>query len=271
MPRHSLTPLSLLLLVLILNACAPLSPTPTPKQVTAVPSLTAVATSQIHPTNTFQPTLTSTLPPTPQPPYRGALDAEQRDLLNRVAQQYISLTPEEAQTTAIALDFIGRNANPATICGPLSLAILQQAGLVDQSIDLADFWYLDPRPGHDERLLQVVFPADRFEKIEQDLPLNQVDFTRDPLYPGDFLYLFAGDSGSFEHMIVVSRVDDTGKAYAVTNLNTQEGVIISEVMLYDPDEPGVGQFYEWTDWVNRYIGRTGYGGYWLWRPIPPAP
>jgi hypothetical protein len=91
------------------------------------------------------------------------------------------------------------------------------------------------------------------------------------LYAGDFLYLFAGDSGSFEHMLVVSRVDESGRAFAVTNLNTTEGVVIREVMLYDPNEPGKGQFYEWTNRANDALGRTGYGGYWLWRLKAPLP
>ena len=264
MPRHPLLTLSLLA-ALILAACAP-SPTAvsapvntvTPTSVPATPTATA-----IPPTPTLTPT------PTTPPPYRGALTAEQRATLDTVARSYISLTPEEAQTTAINLDYLGRNANPATMCGPLSIAILREVGLVDASTNISDFWYLDPRPPHDERMLQQVFPAERFEKIEQPLSIRQVDYGANPLYPGDFLYLFAGDSGSFEHVLVVSRVDDAGRAYAVTNVNTADGeVIITEVLLYDPANPGVGQFYEWTDWKNRFIGRTGYGGFWLWRLLP---
>ena len=36
-------------------------------------------------------------------------------------------------------------------------------------------------------------------------------------------------------------------------------------LLYDPAQPGKGQFYKWTNWENCYLGCTGYGGYWLWR------
>ncbi len=222
----------------------------------------------LSPTPTLAPSLPVLSPtPTPLTPYPGALTPEQRARLDTIARSFISLTPEEALLTAQNLNFIGRNANPATMCGPLSLAILQQAGLVDPSIPLVDFWYLNPREGHGEKFLQTVFPAERFEKIEQNLPVDEIDYTTTPLYPGDFLYLFAGDSGSFEHMLVVSRVDDAGRAYAVTNVNTESGVIVAEVMLYDPAHAGSGQFYEWTDWDNRFIGRTGYGGFWLWRPL----
>jgi len=265
MPRHFLTSL-LVTAALLLAACAPAAPTTLAPLDTLAPTPLPAT-----PTATLAPTLPpATTTPTSPPVYLGALTAEQRETLNTIAQSYISLTPEEAQTTAIDLNFIGRNANPATMCGPLSIAILQQAGLVDPALKLSDFWYLDPRPGQDEKFLQTVFPPERFEKIEQPLSIGEVDYAANPLYPGDFLYLFAGDSGSFEHVLVVSRVDDAGRAYAVTNVNTADGaVIIAEVMLYDPAEPGVGQFYEWTDWENRYIGRTGYGGFWLWRPLAP--
>ena len=198
----------------------------------------------------------------------GELSAEQRLALAEAARVYISPTPEEAISTAIALDYLGRNANPATMCGPLALAILRDSGIIGTDIPLVSFYYLNPRPGHDERRLQQVFPTERFEKIVREESIAAVDYSAKPLYPGDFLYLFAGDSGSFEHMLVVSRVDEAGRAYAVTNINTPQGVIVDEVMLYDPAEPGTGQFYEWTNWENRMIGRTGYGGFWLWRPLP---
>jgi len=262
MPRKFL-PVVLLVGALLLGACAPAAPSALPPTAPASPSPAALTPT----VNMSSPTPAPTVPPR----YPGALTPEQREALDAAARAYISLTPEEALNTAIELNFIGRNANPATMCGPLSIAILKQIGLVDVSVRLVDFWYLDPRPGQDEKMLAEVFPAERFEKIEQPLSINEIDYSANPLYPGDFLYLFAGDSGSFEHMLVVSRVDDAGRAYAVTNINTAEGVIIDEVMLYDPANPGAGQFYEWTDWEKRMIGRTGYGGFWLWRALPATP
>ncbi len=257
----------LLLLALLPAACAVPAGTPS---IPAAPASTAAASPTPLPdsTTTRTPTAIPTLAPTAEPPYLGALSAEQRLALAEAARVYISPTPEEAIATAIELDYLGRNANPATMCGPLSLAILRDAGLIDATVPLVSFYYLNPRPGHDERRLQQVFPPERFEKIIIEESIGKIDYSAHPLYPGDFLYLFAGDSGSFEHMLVVSRVDEAGRAYAVTNINTAQGVIVDEVMLYDPAEPGVGQFYEWTDWENRAIGRTGYGGFWLWRPLP---
>ena len=262
-------PTLLLVLSLVLSACSA-APTPLP----VVPSATSTAGATLTPaplpdpavTNT--PSATVTLLPTDEPAYTGALTADQREALAAAAMTYVSPTPEHALATAIRLDYLGRNANPATMCGPLALAILQNAGLVDPAIPLITFYYLNPRPGHDESRLQSIFPSERFEKIVVDQSIGAFDFVAHPLFPGDFLYLFAGDSGSFEHMLVISRVNEDGRAFAVTNINTAEGVVVKEVMLYDPAQPGVGQFYDWTNWENRMIGRTGYGGFWLWRLLP---
>ena len=253
-----------LLLSIALSACTPAS-TPPPAAPQPTTANTATSTPLPDPTDTNTPTIAQSATPSEEPAYPGALTFEQRESLAAAAQAYISPTPEETLATAIRLDYLGRNANPATMCGPLALAILRDAGLIEPTIPLVSFYYLNPRPGIDERRVQEVFPPDRFEKIMHDESIGEFDFSAQPLYPGDFLYLFAGDSGSFEHMLVVSHVDDAGRAFAVTNINTEAGVVVKEVMLYDPAQPGDGQFYEWTNWENRMIGRTGYGGFWLWR------
>jgi hypothetical protein len=66
-------------------------------------------------------------------------------------------------------------------------------------------------------------------------------------------------------MLVVSRVDVVGRAYAVTNFNSPQGYVIQEVMLYDPTLPKAGKFYEWTDRKNSRYGLTGFGGFRIWR------
>ncbi len=204
-------------------------------------------------------------------PYPYVLSLEQREILNSAALKYVAATEEDAKLVAQQLNYIGKNATPNTMCGPLAIAILQDAGIVDPEIPRVDFYYFNPRPGFAGDTIESAFPASRFLKIEQNLPINEIDYSLNPLHPGDFVYLFAGDSGSFEHMLTVSRVDELGRAFAVTNYNTLEGVALQEVLLYDPNQPGIGIFYDWTNWSNRELGRTGYGGFWLWRLIsPPA-
>lgn len=249
--------LTSVLLLLTLAGCA--AGTPAPAVATSLPSATSALT--------LTPTLAPS--PTPQPRFAGPLTSAQRDLLDQVAQSFIAETPEDAVEVAVRLGYLGDYGTADMVCGPLALAILQGAGLVDPEVPLLDFFYLNPRPGQDDWRLKKVFPDELFEKIAIEERIDQIDYTEHPLYAGDFLYLFAGDSGSFEHMLVVSRVDETGRAFSVTNFPTAEGYMIREVMLYDPNNPGTGQFYDWTNREFMDIGRTGYGGFWLWRLKSP--
>jgi hypothetical protein len=118
-------------------------------------------------------------------------------------------------------------------------------------------------------LLDQTFPAERFDHFQFSIPLNDMDWHAFPLKAGDFLYLYAGSGGTFEHMLVVTRVDEHGRAYSVTNHATPEGFVIDEVMLYDPANPGIGKFSEWTDRQNNKLGTTGFGGFELWRLTQP--
>lgn len=228
------------------------------------------------------PTATSTITPAPTPTNiptprsypillsTGALTAEQRARLSSAAQKYIANTEGEAIQVSRSIGYLPNEGHPASVCGPLSIAILQDAGLLDPAIDRHSFWKLDPRPDADLPTLEQTFPVENYIWYSTRTSVDQFDFSRFPLYPGDFLYLYAGGMGSFEHMLVVSRVDDSGRAYAVTNLNTPDGYLIQEKMLYDPTQPGSGLFYDWTDQKNWRIGLTGFGGFDLWR-VKSAP
>ncbi len=96
-------------------------------------------------------------------------------------------------------------------------------------------------------------------------PLNKVDWEATPLETGDFVFIWHGSGGNFDHMLVVSRVDSQGRAYAVTNFGTSEGYIIAETMLYDPHDPTAGIFHTWTRERDAILGSTGFGGYEVWR------
>ncbi len=253
---------SVLCLLSFLAACAP---APTPTALPPTQPAIQLPTATLTPLPTPAPSPTTT----PEPRYLGPLTADQQERLSTAALRYVADTPDASLLIARSLGYLGLNANPETMCGPLAVRILQDAGLADPAIDISDYYYLDPRPGMNTAEVENLFPDEYFPRIEQPESINLVDFSADPLYPGDFLYLFAGDSGSFEHMLVVSRVDDAGRAFAVTNLNIPGGTIIREVMLYDPASPGTGQFYEWTTRENYALGRTGYGGFWLWRRNQP--
>ena len=159
------------------------------------------------------------------------------------------------------------------MCGPLAIAELRDAGLLNRTIDPHDFWLL--RPDTNAETIRRTFPAEHFEHFRFTQSIRDFDFTKFPLKTGDLLYLYAGEEGTFEHILTVTRVDEEGRAYTVTNLNTQPYpdyyYVIREVMLYDPHQPGAGQFYEWTDeTTNNWIGLTGFGGFEVWRFAAPV-
>jgi hypothetical protein len=241
---------------------SPIVPTPNPT-ATIVPTLAPTQTPTWTPTPQVTPT------PTPTPTPGGVLTEEESQRLYESSLKYIALTPAKAITVARSLRFLVDEGHPSNMCGPLALAILRDAGLVDQSVILHDFWLLDPSEPSDVRLLEETFPPHRYLWHNTLESVATFDFDAFPLQAGDLLYLLAGPGGTFEHIVVVTRVDETGRAFSVTNVNTAEGFIIDEVMLYDPRQPEAGKFHEWTDPSNVHLGLTGLGGFRLWRRIEP--
>jgi hypothetical protein len=187
--------------------------------------------------------------------------------LQEASLDYLALTPADGSQIARSLNIVKDGGDPTNICGPLSIAILSDAGILDPYIKIRDFWLLNPTT--DRRLLDQTFPSERFDHFQFSTPVNEMDWKSFPLTPGDFLYLYAGSKGTFEHMLVVTRVDEFGRAYSVTNHATPEGFVIDEVMLYDPSDPGLGKFSEWANRQNNKIGTTGFGGFELWRLTQP--
>lgn len=238
-------------------------PTSTPAPVaSSLPATAPQSTSALE---------TPVVVPTFQLNSACVLTADQMSRLDASARKWLASTDAEALQVARDLDYIGINGQPATMCGPLSVAILQDAGLADPYFDRANFYLLNPRPGFGVAFVDSLFPANRYFKIVEERVIKEVDYQAEPLCPGDFLYLFAGESGSYDHMIVVTRVDEAGRAYTVTNIDWGEGFRVEELMLYDPAQPGIGMFTDWTSRPHPQVGRTGYDGFWLWRPIAPIP
>ena len=259
-------------LLSLVSACSPVvqtspatlsSATPLPLQPTSQP--TAL---QLTPTPALE---TPVVDPTFQLSSACVLTSAQRSRLETVSRKFLADSDIEALWVAQDLDYIGINGQPATMCGPLAVAILQDAGLVDPNFDRANFYLLNPRPGYGDGFVESLFPTSRYLKVVEERVIKEVDYQAEPLCPGDFLYLFAGESGSYEHMLVVTRVDEAGRAYTVTNIDFGFGFRVEELMLYDPAQPGVGMFTDWTSRPHPQVGRTGYGGFWLWRPKAPIP
>lgn len=249
-PRHLL---GLALVLVLVTGCAPvLDPLP-------VAASTASATL-LAPTVTPLP-LTSTATVSPTVTYDPA--QVQLELLYRSSLKYLAGNNAETIAVAQSLD-VSPGMTGRSVCGPLSFAILRDAGLVSQSIDLHDYWFL--YPPEDARLLEQTFPRQDFEWISVRQPIDEIDYHQFPLKAGDLLFLYSGPNGDYAHVLVVTRVDADGRAYSVTNNYTDDGFVILEYMLYDPAQSGEGMFYEWTDPDNARLGLTGFGGFDLWRP-----
>lgn len=247
--------------------------TNTPLPATAIgilPTKTAAPVpteTQISPTETPLPTVTST--PTP----RGALTWDQEARLYEASLLFLAENEEDAiLIVRDQIDYLESiSEHPSLVCGPLSAVILRDGGLLPPDVDLHGFWLLDPRLRPSQIILETYFPQDRYEWYQFETGTHKFDFSVFPLLPGDFIYLYAGPNGTFEHIITISRVDEVGRAYTVSNLATEDGFVIRELMLYDPTDPGVGQFYDWMNReLNGWLGMTGDGGFDLWRPIAPV-
>lgn len=252
--------------------------TTTPQLATPNPSITFTTIPSI--TTTSTPTSTSQPTQTPTPTSHGVLTWKQEEKLYQVSIKFLAETEEDSfKVVHQQIDYLpGNNEDPSLVCGPLSAIILRDAGILPPDTNIHDFWLLNPRTKPNQITLEKYFPTSHYAWYHFDTATNEFDFNTFPLLPGDFLYLYAGNNGSFEHIITITRVDEKGRAYTVSNLQVndpdtnQNFFVIRELMLYDPTQPNVGQFYDWTNYeLNKYLGRTGYGGFDLWRPIVPIP
>jgi hypothetical protein len=171
---------------------------------------------------------------------------------------------EQSQKTS-ALINLSPFTDASTVCGPLSIAILQRADLLPADLVPHDFFLLDPDLPKDRLVLQTAFSTDAYGNTRTRTRLNQFNWSVEPLMPGDFIYIYAGSQGNFEHMLVVNRVDYRSRAYSVTNYNTPDGYVINEVMLYDPVDPTAGIFAQWARREKQLLGSTGFEGFEVWR------
>jgi hypothetical protein len=199
----------------------------------------------------------------------GPLPNAKQVALYRASIGYAQANAKDSIEESKKINGVGYG-DPTNICGPLAIAILRDAGIISPDINPHDFWLLNPVFASDQRKLLAAFPPGLFVHIIDPTPLNKIDWNVAPLQPGDFLFIWHGSWGNFDHMLVVSRVDSSGRAFAVTNFGTPQGFVIQETMLYDPADRSQGIFHTWTQARDQPLGSTGYGGYELWRARGPG-
>ena len=256
----------------VVNTVAP-SPTPSPLPATLTPTPTPTATATPAPSST--PTLLPS--PTSVPPTATlTLDQQREANLYQASLHYLADTAEEADLIAREIDFAsGPHESADNACGPLTVAILRDAGYLPEDSNPHDMWLLCPRediPGCNglDILDQKYFPLSEYDYFRVEESVGTYNWAKNPLQPGDWLYLFVRKGVSkydgFDHMLVVTRVDDRGRAYSVTNINKGAGFVIQEELLYDPRRAGEGLFSELTnDRLRKELGMTGTAGFLLIR------
>lgn len=249
------------------------SPTASLQPATQTPSRTPTATVTPAPTSTDTPVPSATpIPPTAT----LTLQQQREDRLYEASLHYLADTAEEANLVVREIDFAsGPHESADNACGPLTVAILRDGGYLPEDANPHEMWLLCPRediPGCNglDVLDKFFFPRSTYDYILVDESIGSHDWAKNPLQPGDWLYLFVRKGVSkydgFDHMLVVTRVDDLGRAYSVTNINKGEGFVIQEELLYDPRLPGVGLFSALTnDQLRKELGMTGTAGFLLIR------
>lgn len=268
---------SLFMAVIVFASGNPLAPAPIPTSIftetptpSPAPTITPTSTNIIFPTQI--PIIPSATPEAieqmlanGQISINGPLTREQQIALYQSSLKFIASDTRASKQVGETINGKGYGS-PTLICGPLTLAIMQDAGLIsNQEAIPYDFWLLNPYIAKDRALIERVFPTDLYENTLYKTPLNKFDWKAFPLMPGDFLFIKHGTGGNFDHILVVNRVDAGGSAYAVTNYGAPDGFIINEVMLYDPNDAGAGIFHTWTKEQYAILGSTGFGGFEVWR------
>jgi hypothetical protein len=243
--------------------------TPTPTvTITIAPTITFTPTRTPSPTATFTATTTLTrsemMIANGEIAIAGPLTQEQQIKLYEASLTFIAPTYEQSKKMAVLINQL-RFSDPNTTCGPLSIAILQKAGLVGEDRVPHDLFLINPDLGKDRLVIESFFSEEKYSDTRRKVRIDREDWLANPLVPGDFVYIYSGTGGNFEHMLVVTRVDSLGRAYSVTNYNTEEGFIIDEALLYDPADPNAGLFPQWTEKQFAKLGSTGFAGYEIWR------
>jgi hypothetical protein len=259
---------------------APAGPPNLDLTLAALPTSTASSTPMRLPTATVVRLPTTTPFPTQTPDallvaintgkliFSGPLSYDLQVHLYAASLKYAQTTVKDSIRMSKVINGVGYG-DPSNICGPLAIAILRDGGVIPADTDPHEFWLLDPNTTQDERKLEQVFPPVLYARTRILTAINKVDWKADPLEPGDFVFIWHGSGGNFDHMLVVSRVDKNHRAYAVTNFGTPDGYMIAETVLYDPNDPTQGIFHTWTQQRDAILGSTGFGGYELWRLRTP--
>ena len=202
---------------------------PTPISITTSTEIAAIAAAPtLVSTPTLLPSPTSTLVvfetkvASGEIAITGPLTRDQQIKLYDASLFFIAPTYKESKKMSELINN-ARFSDPNTTCGPLSIAILQKAGILSADLVAHDFFLINPDLGKDQITIKNVFPPEQYTDTRYKVRIDQFDWNANPLVPGDFVYIYSGTGGNFEHMLVVNRVDSQGSGIFGDQLRHRAG------------------------------------------------
>lgn len=229
------------------------APNPLPKRIeTENPETQTIDLSTPPTTGTRVPIIeTPIVTPSPDRPVSS--------LEGMLSVHFKATTEEALEGLLVRLD----EEDPSSMDGPLAVAMMQETGLLDPSIPPHRFWLLNA--ALDWRRLEVILPHEDYLWMEKEGLISQINRMDFSFLPGDLVYLIPERKEFIGKYILVTRVDDQGRVFTITNqyLPARRSFVVDEFLVYDPDQRDKG-----------LIGSLGilerYQGLILWRKRPPA-
>ncbi len=198
--------------------------------------------------------------------YLDVLNEQTKLAIAAKASSLIRPTPEGA----IELSDWLRNtvySSASNICGPL--AMYQQIGTTTYGVRPEDLWLANVRMMDKVRRTDIfsrAFPDDKFDNLEITTQIAGFDFNSINLQPGDFLYFMGANGRGSDHMMTISRRDQDGTLWAVTNYPDQnKKFIVIEVPVWNSKNPETSFVKEFAKGNNSVGFSSGQGGFMLWR------
>ena len=103
--------------------------------------------------------------------FTGPLTREQQIKLYEASLFFIAPTYEQSKQMSVLINN-ARFSDPNTTCGPLSIAILQKAGILSEDLVAHDFFLINPDLGKDRITIKTVFPRKNIQT--QDIKYESI-------------------------------------------------------------------------------------------------